>query len=251
MKKQQEYKLLLWISYIMFAISSCVKEPAKEATTLPTPTDRTQDVGSFSPVAQDTFLTDNQRLASLRQRYGLDIVKILQHREDRSGLEAIEGVLNRDEVRADTEFFISLNVYLGFLHSGRHEYDQALKCWGVAEKTAQVDKAQYRRSLRFVLSNGAIINAHQKKYSEAIRMWKILTEEYQGAGYGAEKNGLAANAVLQIARCTRFVPDEADNIKNYLAEVSKKYRGSEVGYAAVVSLYDLSKEARDRVKAQQ
>lgn len=249
MKKYKNHEFLLWILSASFALTSCVKEPAKVTTPLPTSTDHTHGAPNPSFVVQDTFLTDTPRLAALRQRYGLDIVEILNNREDRAGVEKIKIVLNRKEVRADTEFFISLNVYLGFLHSGRREYGEATKCWELAEKAAQIDKARYRTSLRFILSNAAILHAYQKQYSEAIRRWKILAEEYQGMGYGDEKNGLAVNAVLQIGRSVRFVPDEADNIKKYLAEVSKAYRGNEVAYVAVVSLYDLSKQAGDQEAA--
>lgn len=77
-----------------------------------------------------------------------------------------------------------------------------------------------------------------------------MAEEHQGLGYGQEKNGLSANAIIQIGRFANRVPNETVNIKNYLVEISRKYR-NEVGYAAVVSLYDLSKEAGDQQKANQ
>lgn len=244
-------KFLFWVIVVLCLSSSCMKEPVKESITPAIPTDNTQHEGVLSPSGRDTFLTVSPRVAELYKRHQFDLSKSFKNLEDRSGLDAIERLLNREEITADTEFFISLNSYLGLLYSGRGEYDRALKCWKTAEQAAQTDKAKYRTSLTFVLVGAANINVYLKNYSEAIRLWKILAEEHQGMGYGTEKNGISANSILRIARVSKLVPEEKEKINNYLIEVSKKYRNNEVGHAAVASLYDMSKEAGDEQKANQ
>lgn len=249
MKNYRSVSFVLLILFLFF--SSCMKEPTRDKPLSQSPVENNQNIGSSFAFPADTDFVDTPRLANLRLRHGIDLLKIIEHSEDRSGIDAMERALKREEVHADTELYIHLNVELGSWHARRREYEEGLKYWKIAEEAAQTDKRKYRMYLIFIYRTGAGNNAYLKHYSEAIRMRKILIEEYQGIGYGIRKNELAARSVEQLEFLSRFAKDEAENIKNYLIELSKKYRGSEVGLAAVTSLYDLSKQAGDQQKAQQ
>lgn len=255
MKNDNVVRPLVLVSLLLFLLNSCLEKPSRNNASSQSPLETNRNVSSFQVVPTDTFFAITPRVAKLVAKYGLNTLKMFQHPEDRSGVEALESVIKREEVRADTEFYISLNVYLGLLQSTRREYNDALKAFKMAEDAARTDKAKYRRTLSFVYSCAALIAAHLKNYSEAIRMRKILIEEYQGIGSGIRKNEEAARSVEQLAFLLQFAQElpieEAENIKNYLIDLTKKYRGSEVGLAAVASLYDLSKREGDVKKAQQ
>ncbi len=235
------------------AFISCLKEPAKDRTPVQAPVQTNLRSDGFQVAPTDTFFTISSRVGKLMHEYGLNTLKLFQHPEDRSGIETLESVIKREEVRADTELYVSLNVYLGLLYSTRREYDNALRAFRLAEEAAITDKTNHRRTLSFIYSSAAIIAAHLKNYSEAIRMRKILIEEYQGIGSGTRKNEEAVRSVEQLAFLLQFgqglPPAEAENIKHYLIELTKKYPGSEVGLAAVASLYDISKRAGDEQRA--
>lgn len=251
MNKLAKNKSLLWVTWGALVFTSCLREPTKETATLPTPT----PMHNTTPgrVAESTLrpIKNSPRVDSLILYYGLDLKNAFEHREDQSNLTAIEKVLARSEVQHETALLVSLNFYLGLLHSGRREYDDALRYWTKMEKIAQSDKVQFKNFLTFMYNVAANTYAGVKKnYTEAMRMWKILAEEHQGTGSSMEKNINAAHAVIMIGRHIRYLPGQADDLKKYLIETSKKHR-NEVGYAALASLYDLSKEAGDQQKANQ
>lgn len=235
-----------------------MKEPIRDRPLSQTPVENNQNIGGSFATLVDTLRLDTPRLGNLRQRYGIDVLKVLQHPEDHSAISdainAIKGVLKQEGVRADTELYIHLNYWLGRLHAMRQEYEECLKYWKTAEDAAQTDKNKYREYLRVIYTSGSINNAYLKRYSEAIRMRKILIEEYQGIGYGDWKNFVATSSVHNLAFMLQFAQgfpkEEAENIKQYLIELTKKYRGTEVGIAAVASLYSISKRAGDEQQAQ-
>lgn len=255
MKNDSTVRSLLLVPFFSLLLNACLKEPSRDNASPRSPLETNRNVGNFQVVPTDTFFAITPRVGKLMHEYGLNTLKMFQHPEDRLGVEALESVIKREEVRADTEFYMTLHVYLGLLHSTRREYDEALKAFKMAEDAARTDKATYRRTLSFVYSSAALIAAHLKNYSEAIRMRKILIEEYQGIGSGIRKNEEAARSVEQLAFLLQFAQglpkEEAENIKNYLIELTRKYRGSEVGLAAVASLYDICKHEGDVQKAQQ
>jgi tetratricopeptide (TPR) repeat protein len=253
MKNVGTARSLLLVALFSLALISCLKEPSRDNASALAPLETNRNTGAFQVLPTDTFFTITPRVGKLMHKYGLNILKMFQHPEDRSGVKALESVIKRQEVRADTELYVALNVYLGLLYSTRGEDDNALNAFRLAEEAAITDKANYRRTLSFIYSSAAIIAAHIKNYSEAIRMRKILIEEYQGIGSGMRKNEEAARSVEQLAFLMQFgqglPPAEAENIKKYLIELTKKYHGSEVGLAAVASLYDISKRANDEQRA--
>lgn len=251
-------KNCLLLLFSVFYLSSCIKEPTRDTASSHIEVENTERIGA-SIAVPDTEYIDTPRLANSRLRHGIDIAKLIQNPRNKSILDAtataIERALRLEEVRADTELYIDLNYWLGSLHSMNQKYEETLKYFRQAEDAAKTDKSKYRMYLLSIYRRGAHLHAYLRQYSEAIRKYEILIEEYQGTGSGINKNQAATMAILNLAFLSQHAQglskEDAENIKSYLIQLTKKYHRTEIGIAAVASLYSISKREGDEQKAQQ
>lgn len=162
-----------------------------------------------------------------------------------------EELLTNNEVQTDHEFSLFLSLRLGLVYSSKRikDYEKALSWLESAIILASRDREKFRSQLAMAYKWSHDILVKQKRYSQAINIAKKIVLDCQRAGTGKNKDLIAAIAISDIARNSLMVEQQKESLEKYLESVVNTYANSEVAYAALTQLYDLSKREGNQIKA--